>query len=152
MCPPPCHSPAPSQCADGDIVCDNGSNAGCWMGDYCMPEGSWVFVVEKYEYKTVFNRLDVSPSLSHSCSISMCWWRSSLWSGNICRRLLAGKQLQSRRTWMPISCWNLIKHWSKTHWREPNKLSTKILFYKLTWINQILLLVILLLERNKLEL
>ena len=44
MCPPPCNTPPPSQCADGDIVCDNGSNAGCWMGDYCMPEGQSVYV------------------------------------------------------------------------------------------------------------
>ena len=40
MCPPPCHSPAPSQCAEGEVVCDTGSNAECWTGDYCMPEGS----------------------------------------------------------------------------------------------------------------
>ena len=39
MCPPPCHSPLPSQCADGEVVCDTGSNGGCWTGDYCMPAG-----------------------------------------------------------------------------------------------------------------
>ena len=40
-CPPACHIPAPSNCTNGDIVCDMGSTAdGCWLGDYCMPAGS----------------------------------------------------------------------------------------------------------------
>ena len=40
MCPPPCHSPAPSQCADGEVTCDMGTSAeGCWLGNNCNPEG-----------------------------------------------------------------------------------------------------------------
>merc|ERR1712088_115065 len=35
-CPPP---PMPAECRGSDIRCDMGSYAGCWMGDYCMPEG-----------------------------------------------------------------------------------------------------------------
>merc|ERR1712158_309380 len=35
-----CNPPMPSECAEGDISCDMGSYAGCWMGDFCMPEGS----------------------------------------------------------------------------------------------------------------
>ena len=40
ICPPACDTPAPSQCAEGEIVCDNGSNGDCWNGDSCMPMGS----------------------------------------------------------------------------------------------------------------
>merc|ERR1712079_320870 len=35
-----CNPPMPSECAEGEISCDNGSYADCWMGDFCMPEGS----------------------------------------------------------------------------------------------------------------
>merc|ERR1712108_132078 len=35
-----CNPPMPSECAEGDISCDMGSYADCWMGDFCMPEGS----------------------------------------------------------------------------------------------------------------
>merc|ERR1711863_67013 len=36
-----CNPPLPSECAEGDISCDMGADAGgCWMGDYCMAEGS----------------------------------------------------------------------------------------------------------------
>merc|ERR1719318_946486 len=30
----------PSVCNDNDVVCDMGMTGNCWMGDYCMPEGS----------------------------------------------------------------------------------------------------------------
>ena len=51
MCPPPCHSPAPSQCADGEVVCDNGSIRGCWTGDYCMPAGeNWLQRSKKIDH------------------------------------------------------------------------------------------------------
>merc|ERR1712079_758387 len=37
-CPEP---PMPMECAmPTDIRCDMGTWDGCWMGDYCMPEGS----------------------------------------------------------------------------------------------------------------
>ena len=40
-CPPSCNIPAPSECQDGEVMCDMGADAGgCWMGDYCMAEGS----------------------------------------------------------------------------------------------------------------
>ena len=40
-CPPSCNTPAPTQCQDGEVMCDMGVDAdGCWMGDYCMAEGS----------------------------------------------------------------------------------------------------------------
>merc|ERR1711863_124523 len=35
-----CNPPLPSECAEGDISCDMGTYAGCWHGDFCMPEGS----------------------------------------------------------------------------------------------------------------
>merc|ERR1712020_653486 len=35
-----CNPPLPSECAEGDISCDMGSYADCWMGDFCMPAGS----------------------------------------------------------------------------------------------------------------
>merc|ERR1712020_701374 len=35
-----CNPPLPSECAEGDISCDMGTYADCWMGDFCMPEGS----------------------------------------------------------------------------------------------------------------
>merc|ERR1711936_822149 len=40
ICPPVCDMPAPSECAEGEMICDNGSDGGCWLGDSCMPEGS----------------------------------------------------------------------------------------------------------------
>ena len=41
VCPPSCNIPAPSQCLDGEVICDMGTSAeGCWLGDLCMPEGS----------------------------------------------------------------------------------------------------------------
>ena len=41
ICPPTCNTPAPTQCGDKEVMCDNGMDLnGCWMGDYCMPEGS----------------------------------------------------------------------------------------------------------------
>merc|ERR1711981_559218 len=40
MCPPACHSPAPSVCASTDMRCDSGMTGSCWNGDFCMPEGS----------------------------------------------------------------------------------------------------------------
>ena len=41
ICPPACHTPAPTQCGDKEVMCDNGMDMnGCWLGDYCMPEGS----------------------------------------------------------------------------------------------------------------
>merc|ERR1712158_237732 len=41
QCPPVCNIPAPSICQEGEIMCDMGIDANyCWMGDYCMPEGS----------------------------------------------------------------------------------------------------------------
>merc|ERR1739844_342815 len=35
-----CNPPLPSERAEGDISCDMGTYADCWMGDFCMPEGS----------------------------------------------------------------------------------------------------------------
>merc|ERR1712038_1267481 len=36
-----CQPPGPAECAsDTDVRCDMGSYAGCWAGDYCLPEGS----------------------------------------------------------------------------------------------------------------
>merc|ERR1711997_821350 len=35
-----CEPPLPSECAEGDISCDMGTHADCWLGDVCMPEGS----------------------------------------------------------------------------------------------------------------
>merc|ERR1711936_937402 len=35
-----CNPPMPSECAEGDISCDMGTHADCWLGDVCMPEGS----------------------------------------------------------------------------------------------------------------
>ena len=34
------HTPTPANCTANEVRCDSGSTAGCWMGDYCMPEGS----------------------------------------------------------------------------------------------------------------
>ena len=40
-CPPACYTPAPSECQEGEVVCDSGvSDDGCWLGDYCMAEGT----------------------------------------------------------------------------------------------------------------
>merc|ERR1712113_873048 len=39
-CPLPCNSPTHVQCPDDIWSCDNGTNAGCWMGNHCVPEGT----------------------------------------------------------------------------------------------------------------
>merc|ERR1712066_1093780 len=38
-----CSPPLPAECADTEIRCDMGTWGSdyCWMGDYCMPEGSY---------------------------------------------------------------------------------------------------------------
>merc|ERR1712019_259353 len=39
-CPAACYPPPMSECAVTETVCDMGMDMnGCWMGDYCMPEG-----------------------------------------------------------------------------------------------------------------
>ena len=49
-CPPSCNIPAPSECQDGEVMCDMGADAGgCWMGDYCMAEvwpEYWLFLLK----------------------------------------------------------------------------------------------------------
>merc|ERR1712203_449573 len=35
-----CEDPLPVECGQTDTSCDMGTHDGCWLGDFCMPEGS----------------------------------------------------------------------------------------------------------------
>ena len=99
ICPPSCSTPAPSECLDGEVMCDMGTSAdGCWLGDYCMAEGSVCpsvcFNPPPSECAATDIRSEMrKPGLDlHFFKINFC---IKLWHGNT-RRLLAGRLLYAR--------------------------------------------------------
>merc|ERR1711936_777390 len=71
-----CNPPMPSECAEGDISCDMGSYADCWMGDFCMPEGSVCPAACYPPLPSVCGETDISCDMGSSAE--------GCWLGDVC--------------------------------------------------------------------